>query len=71
MTTAMLEAAFKAPRHPALRWTPIIDGPRRQHRRGDHGDTACGLAGPLTLAESTDARCPDCFPPRAAAHADR
>lgn len=60
-TLATIEAAIEAPTHPALRWTPALAGSPMQHRRG-HGDaTACGLPGPLTLAETTDARCPDCF----------
>ena len=60
-SAAAVLAASMAPNHPALRWTPVWNPDARgQHRRDGEG-TACGLAGPLTLAEPDDKRCPDCF----------
>jgi hypothetical protein len=63
MTTATMTAAIEAPFHPALRWYPA-NGEALQHRRSvsDVDATACGLAGPLMLAETTDGRCLHCFP---------
>lgn len=67
MTTATtVLAASLAPAHPALRWTPIDAEPRLQHARENGERTACGRVGHLTLAESTDAFCGDCFPGRSA-----
>lgn len=64
MTPATIEAAVKAPTHPALRWTPaLLNGPAEQHRRSKDGSgTDCGITAILTLAESTDPRCRGCFP---------
>ncbi|MEQ7008334.1 hypothetical protein ABN028_19355 [Actinopolymorpha sp. B17G11] len=53
-----LEAAAKlAPNHPALRWWPANDA--HQHRRSPGGEdtTACGMPGPLFLADATAPRC--------------
>lgn len=62
MTPQTLAAAADAPHHPALRWYPI-NGEALQHRRHSTVDaTACGLPGPLSIAESTDGRCLTCFP---------
>lgn len=62
MNLTRLLAAIDSPLHPALRWTPIGSGTPRQHRRTAIGDTACGVAGPVTLAETSDPYCPSCFP---------
>lgn len=62
MTTTTVLAAAQAPMHPALRWTPLLSDDTRQHRRTQAGNTACGLYGPLVLADPTDGHCPDCFP---------
>ena len=59
MSPATFEAAIKAPMHPALRWTPVFAGHEAQHRRTPGGDTACGLPGPLTLADLTAQFCSD------------
>ena len=60
---AVARAARQAPNHPALRWTPRWrPDVRGQHRRVANDETACGLAGPLVLAEATDVRCAACYP---------
>lgn len=64
MTPATVEAAIEAPTHPALRWYPV-NGEALQHRRQSgaaDSPTWCGLAGPLSLAETTDGRCLLCYP---------
>lgn len=61
MTPTTFEAAIRAPMHPALRWTPIFAGNEHQHRRTSAGHTACGLPGPLTLAETTLPHCDRCW----------
>jgi hypothetical protein len=45
--------------HPALRWT--CDGAPYAHRRTRSGDTVCGLAGALVLAEPSERLCRDCY----------
>jgi hypothetical protein len=52
--------AEQAPQHPALRWNGGA-GPLA-HRRARDGATACGIPGPLTLADLDDAYCPICYP---------
>lgn len=60
LTATTFDAACRAPMHPSFRWTPVLgDGPARQHRRTEDGNTACGLLGPLNLADGTEERCTD------------
>lgn len=59
VTPTLLLAAADAPDHPALRWRPL-EGAELQHRRAG-AQTACGLLGPLGLAESDWGRCPACY----------
>lgn len=64
MTTATaVLAAGTSPAHPAFRWTPL-DGAETQHRRRPGlEETACGLVGPLLLADTTAPRCTaGCWP---------
>ena len=61
MTPATIEAAIKAPMHPALRWRPVLLEGDKQHRRGAGDHTACGLPGPLTLAEADLDYCTACY----------
>lgn len=49
--------------HPALRWM-TSETPGLAHRRRREGDTACGLDGPLVLAELDTERCAVCYPRR-------
>ena len=48
--------------HPALRWLAGDDG--HAHRRTRAGVTACGLSGPLTLADTDRRPCRDCYTER-------
>ena len=50
--------------HPVLQWT--AGGSPAAHRRTRAGTTACGLPGPLTLADRGTERCPHCYRPAAA-----
>lgn len=67
MTPRTLEVSALAPAHPSLRWRPV-GGIERQHRRAHHiakdetPRTACGLPGPLVVADGEADYCPECFP---------
>lgn len=47
--------------HPALRWL-ARRGNAQAHRRHPGGSTACGLPGPLILADKSFPFCPVCYP---------
>lgn len=46
--------------HPSLRWT-LVHG-YLSHRRGEDGDTLCGIGGVMVLADPVVPCCPECFP---------
>lgn len=52
--------AHHAVMHPALRWVTETCG--RAHRRIPGGYTACGIPGPLTLADRDAKFCTICYP---------